>query len=93
MTNIEKEILDIINNAVEGKYIGELKVYEDDGVWYLLLHLGHSFDPIVIAKQCDYETFKVFINNEIKNRQLEKVDFWKAIQTYPNIALKNKDYE
>jgi hypothetical protein len=32
MTNIEKEILDIINNAVEGKYIGELKVYEDDGV-------------------------------------------------------------
>jgi hypothetical protein len=40
-----------------------------------LLHLGHSFDPMVIAKQCDYETFKVFINNEIKNRRLEKVDF------------------
>ena len=32
MTNVECEIRCIIDQAIEGKYIGNLKVYEEDDV-------------------------------------------------------------
>lgn len=75
MTTIECDILCIIEQVIEGKYVGNLKVYEEDGVWYLLLGLNQDYAPLMLAKQCDYETFKCFIAKEFKERSLEKVRF------------------
>ena len=41
MTLLEQEILDTINEAIGGKYIGQLKVFHEDEVgWVLLLHMN-----------------------------------------------------
>ena len=91
MTNVECEILCIIEQVIEGKYIGTLKVYEEDGVWYLLLGLNQDYAPLVLAKQCDYETFKTFIEKEFKERKLEKVHFWKAVHELPSVTCNNEE--
>ena len=40
MENLEKEILEIINEAIGGKYIGGLKILIEDDIYELLLYLN-----------------------------------------------------
>lgn len=88
MTVLEKEIKTIIEEIIEGKYIGKLKVeVEDmdgeDPLWMLLLYLDMEQAPIVMAYQGTEKQFKDFIKREIKLRKLHAVHFWTAIQELP----------
>lgn len=86
MTNVECEIRCIIDQAIEGKYIGNLKVYEEDDVWYLLLHLNQDYAPMMLVKQGSYEEFKEFVKSEIKSRRLEKTSYWKTLRETPALV-------
>jgi hypothetical protein len=66
-----------------------MSVYEEDGVWYLLLHLNQDYAPLVIAKQCGFEEFKDYVISEMKQRRLEKTYYWKAIQERPSLIERN----
>ena len=47
MTSLEQEILDTINKAIGGKYVGRLKVFQEPGVgWVLLLHMNQEQAPM-----------------------------------------------
>lgn len=92
MTTIEEEILNIINTAIEGKYIGKLKVINDEGFWTLFIYLDQEMSPLVMSYEGDYEKFKDFIYNEFKTRQMQRVSFWKAVKIYPNLDDKENEF-
>lgn len=81
MTDIEQEILNIIEETSECKYIGKLKVrHDDDGCWVLHLFMNRFESPMIsLALQTDdYEEFKEFVRAEIKTRKLESSVFWRV---------------
>ena len=84
---LETEIRNIINETINGKYIGKLKVQKedfDDGttLWALFLYLDMEMSPLIMAYQGSEDKFKEFIRKEIKSRKLEMVSFWKAELEY-----------
>ena len=65
MTEIEKRIKEIIEEVVEGKYIGKLKVVSepinDSVLWMLLLYLDLEMAPMVLAYEGTKDEFYDFI--------------------------------
>lgn len=80
MTQLECDILNIINETIEGKYIGKLAAYKEDNTYCLDLYLDHTIAPaICLIKDCKSDDeFKEFVRQEIKSRKLEKVSYWKV---------------
>lgn len=88
MTVLEKEIKAIIEEIIDGKYIGRLKVEkenidDEEPLWMLLLYLDMEQTPIILAHQGTEEQFKDFIRKEIKFRKLHAIHFWTAVQELP----------
>ena len=91
MTELEQEILEIINCTICGEYIGKLRVIKHetepqcgDGcsdvyttIYELRLYLDREFTPIVFSYEGTENEFKEFIREEIKKRKLEKTKFFK----------------
>lgn len=88
MSDLEKEILEIINTTVKGQYTGGLKVVNDDGFYVLFLYMDSSVYPsIQLGIDCDSEEdFKNYIRDEIKARRLESVSYSRLIQELPSIV-------
>ena len=86
MTEIESEIKEIIEEVVDGKYIGKLKVVtepiNDSTLWMLLLYLDLEMTPMILAYEGNEMEFKDFIRSEMKARKLQTVKFWKANQEF-----------
>ena len=82
MENLEKEILEIINEAIGGKYVGGLKILIEDDIYELLLYLNQEMAPLVLAIQGTESEFKEFIRKEMKTRQLERVNYWTTNLSY-----------
>lgn len=86
MTEIEKHIKEIIEEVIDGKYIGKLKVVtepvNDSTLWMLLLYLDLEMTPLVLAYEGTEEEFTEFIRSEMKSRKLQTVKFWKANQEF-----------
>ena len=84
MTTIELEIKNIIEDIICGKYIGKLKVSKeemgDSVLWTLFLYLDLELSPMILAYEGSEDQFKNFIKDEIKERKLQGVRFWKAVQ-------------
>lgn len=50
MTSLDQEIRDLINEAIGGKYVGQLKVFHEEGIgWVLLLHMNQEQAPMNFA--------------------------------------------
>ena len=80
MTTLEKEILEIINDATDSEYIGKLKVIVDDDSYTLGLYLNLETSPMVFSYQGTEEEFKSFIKEEMKSRKLQKVFRYEVIR-------------
>lgn len=70
---LANEILNIIDETIEGEYVGKLEVIVDDDWYTLNLFMNMHNAPLVIAYQGTEEEFKNYIREEIKRRRLEKV--------------------
>lgn len=77
MDRLEEDILNIINETIEGKYIGKLKVIHEDGIYQLLLFLDRFYTPTILAYEGTEDEFKKFIKKEIKSRKYEKFGWYK----------------
>ena len=80
MTTLEKEILNIINEATDSEYIGKLKVIVDDDLYNLGLYLNREMTPTVLSFQGTEEEFKKFVREEMKSRKLQKVFRYEVIR-------------
>lgn len=70
---LANEILNIIDETIEGEYIGKLEVIVDDDWYTLNLFMNMHNAPLVMAYQGTEDNFKNYIREEIKRRKLEKV--------------------
>jgi len=70
---LANEILNIIDETIEGEYVGKLEVIVDDDWYTLNLFMNMHNSPLVLAYQGTEEEFKNYIREEIKRRRLEKV--------------------
>lgn len=70
---LANEILNIIDETIEGEYVGKLEVIVDDDWYTLNLFMNMHNSPLVLAYQGTEEEFKNYIREEIKKRRLEKV--------------------
>lgn len=94
MTLLEQEILDTINEAIGGKYIGQLKVFHEDEVgWVLLLHMNQEQAPMNFVYDGTWEQFKKFIYNELHFRKMHKASFFQAVQELPSLIDKHGELE
>lgn len=80
MTTLEKEILNIINEATDSEYIGKLKVIVDDDLYNLGLYLNREMSPTVLSFQGTEDEFKKFVREEMKSRKLQKVFRYEVIR-------------
>lgn len=80
---LANEILDIIDETINGEYIGKLEVVVDDD-WYILnLFMNMHNAPLVLAYQGTEKGFKKYIKEEIKRRKLEKVSRYEIRRELP----------
>jgi len=70
---LANEILQIIDETIEGEYLGKLEVIVDDDWYTLNLFMNMHNAPLVLAYQGTENEFKNYIREEIKRRKLEKV--------------------
>ena len=70
---LANEILNIIDETIEGENVGKLEVIVDDDWYTLNLFMNMHNSPLVLAYQGTEEEFKNYIREEIKKRKLEKV--------------------
>ena len=94
MTELEQEVLDIIEQTTCCKYIGKLKVdifndnYEygdtckqlNDTIYQLKLYLDREFIPMIFTYEGNEEDFKDFLRCEFKRRKIEKTKFFKVVR-------------
>lgn len=85
MTEIEQEILDIINTTIDGKYIGKLRVSHKGNIWELRIYLDRWFTPTVLAYEGTESEFKKFIEKEFRTRKMQKTKYY-SITRYPIIV-------
>ena len=84
---LANEILNIIDETIEGEYVGKLEVIVDDDWYTLNLFMNMHNSPLVLAYQGTEEEFKNYIREEIKKRKLEKVMRYEVRRELP--ALEN----
>ena len=80
MTTLEKEILEIINDATDSEYIGKLKVVVDDDSYTLGLYLNLEMSPMVFSYQGSEQEFKDFIREEMKSKKLQNIFRYEVIR-------------
>lgn len=88
MTELEQEILEIINTEIDGKYIGKLRAFHNGVAWELRLYLDRWFTPVILSFEGTEEEFKEFIKQEIKTRKMHKTKFY-SINRYPIVPESN----
>ena len=106
MTNLEQEVLCIINEVTENCYTGKLKVLVtkpekecgdpecrplNDTIYELYLYLDRWNTPIVLSYEGTEDEFKKFIRNEFKKNKYEKVHFYKI--TREPLVLNDEEIE
>ena len=83
MTTLEQEILEIINQVIDGKYIGKLRVLHEDNIYELYIYFDRWYTPTILA----YEGTE----DEFKKNQYQKVKFWETNREI--IPLDEEEFE
>lgn len=106
MTKLEQEVLCIINETIDGCYIGKLKVnvfYPErvcgdpackslnDTVYELRLYLDRWYTPLVFSYEGTEDEFKEFIRKEFKKNRYELVRYYKI--TREPIVFEETDWD
>ena len=107
MTELEQEVLCIINEVTENCYIGKLKVLvtppernrcdsgclpTNDTIYALYLYLDRWRTPIVLSYEGTEDEFKQFVRDEIKKNKYEKIHFYK-ITREPLVLEEENDWD
>lgn len=107
MTDLEQEVLCIINEVTESCYTGKLKISitvperqcgdskcssVNDTIYELYLYLDRWHTPIVLAYEGTKNEFKEFIRKEFKKNKYEKIHFYK-INREPLVLNEDEEIE
>lgn len=91
MNYIEKEILNLFRKHYKSEYVGGLtvkKIGPGDTGYKLSLYFGNrDTGPLSISADLNAEDFIKYIEQEIKSRQLIKVQWFKGIKIEPEYDI------
>lgn len=97
MNELEQHILDFIEKKYCAKYVGGLEVTKlgtGPTGYKAVFALGNAdHRPIQIAADLNAEDFLKFIEQELIDRQLIKVRWFKGVKTYPEDEKKGTNRE
>lgn len=86
MNNIEKAILDIIEQKYNKKFVGRIKVTKLGTGWagykVTLYHKNSTYPLISLSADLEVEDFLKFVEQELVSRQLIKVQWFTGIKNY-----------
>lgn len=92
MTQLEQEVLCIINETIDDCYIGKLRVNViepertcgdldcrplNNTIYELYLYLDRWFTPVILSYEGTESEFKEFIRQEFKKNKYERIHFYK----------------
>lgn len=87
MNNIEKAILDIIEEKYKCKYTGNIKVTKLGRGWEgykVVLDFDNQDKPLIeISADLEAEDFLKYVKQELVSRQLHRVKFYRGVKIYP----------
>ena len=85
MNDMEKAVLDMIERRYKKKYTGGIEVVQlMSGGYKLVLDLDNPDKRVIqIAADLNAEDFLKYIEQELIDRQLQRVQFFRGIKTYP----------
>ena len=85
LTNIEKQVLDLIERSYRQCYINRIQVTHNEDLYTLKLYLhDQQWCPLVIMGQCESDQdFLKLVEKEIKERNLVRSEHYK-IQLHAN---------
>lgn len=82
-SDLECKVLKTIDDALQTKYIGGFSVEHDGNLYTLKLELNHPEAPLYFSFEGDEESFINYLTKDLQKRQLDKVKYYKCIQTDP----------
>jgi hypothetical protein len=76
---LEKKVLDLLNEVTKSKYTSSLEINHSDGMYFLRLGLNcKDASPIALGFAGDEEAFLKWLRKEFKTRRLQDVRYTKA---------------
>ena len=92
LAEIKQAILDIITEVYDAQYVGSLEVKRIEPIG-LTVRMGimNSYKPIYISAELDDVTFLKYFKKELYDRNLDMVEFFKGVKSYPDDCIQQID--
>lgn len=92
LAEIKQAILDIFMEVYEVKYVGTLEIKRIEPVG-LIVRLGimNDWKPMYISAELDDVQFLKYFKKELYDRNLDMVEFFKGVKSYPDDCIQQID--
>lgn len=89
---IKQAILDIFMEVYNVKYVGTLEIKRIEPVG-LIVRLGimNDWKPMYISAELDDVQFLKYFKKELYDRNLDMVEFFKGVKSYPDDCIQQID--
>lgn len=79
---LKSEILNIIQQIYNKKYIGKLDIQKLTNGYSLILYINKEYSPLVISAELNAEDFLKYCKQELKTSKLNHVQYFTGIKQY-----------
>ena len=92
LAEIKHRILDIFMEVYNVKYVGTLEIKRIEPVG-LIVRLGimNNWKPMYISAELDDVQFLKYFKKELYDRNLDMVEFFKGVKSYPDDCIQQID--
>lgn len=92
LAEIKQAILDIFMEVYNVKYVGTLEIKRIEPVG-LIIRLGimNDWKPMYISAELDDVQFLKYFKKELYDRNLDMVEFFKGVKSYPDDCIQQID--
>lgn len=92
LAEIKQAVLDIFMEVYNVKYVGTLEIKRIEPVG-LIIRLGimNDWKPMYISAELDDVQFLKYFKKELYDRNLDMVEFFKGVKSYPDDCIQQID--
>ena len=92
LAEIKQAVLDIFMEVYNVKYVGTLEIKRIEPVG-LIVRLGimNDWKPMYISAELDDVQFLKYFKKELYDRNLDMVEFFKGVKSYPDDCIQQID--
>lgn len=79
MKTLEDKVRDVIKEALESEYIGNLSIVQDEDSYTLKLDLNQHEAPMYFSYQGTEDKFLEYLSKDLRQRQIDRAKYYKGI--------------